>query len=64
MSEYPEYDDHNSTLDPKNAIPTIKSQQIQAIKPAATTNVPKETSQKDVSIGRDCQRHGQIPWEP
>ena len=23
MSEYPEYDDHNSTLDPKNAIPTI-----------------------------------------
>jgi hypothetical protein len=24
MSEYPKYDDHNSTLDPKNAIPTIK----------------------------------------
>ena len=23
MSKYPEYDDHNSTLDPKNAIPTI-----------------------------------------
>jgi hypothetical protein len=67
MREYPEYDDHNSTLAtkwPKNAIPTIKSQQIQAIKPAATTNIPKESSQKNISIGRDCQRHGQIPWEP
>ena len=63
MREYPEYDDHNSTLAtkwPKNAIPTIKSQQIQAIKPAATTNISKKALRKTfllVEIVKDTGKY-------
>jgi hypothetical protein len=32
---------------------TVTSQQMQMIKPAAAINIPKESSQKDVSISRD-----------